>query len=144
MLSSWTHSQEQHPFMYRKRRHVHKWEVGHYLGANIDGLVQDCSNSSALAIELLQSCTKPLIYSVQAWCIMQASLHGYFSRLWKSDSWTLNNVLNVRTSIILCSFLQSFHSRKISVDIASIQHTKHIASISLKGHKWKIACIVNQ
>ena len=27
-----------------------------------DGLVQDCSNSSALAMELLQSCTKPLIY----------------------------------------------------------------------------------
>ena len=24
-----------------------------------DGLVQDCSNSSALALELLQSCTKP-------------------------------------------------------------------------------------
>ena len=27
----------------------------------IDGLVEDCSNSSALAMELLQSCTKPLI-----------------------------------------------------------------------------------
>ena len=30
----------------------------------IDGFVQDCSNSSALAMELLQSCTKPLIYSL--------------------------------------------------------------------------------
>ena len=29
---------------------------------NIDGLVLDCSNSSALAMELLQSCTKLLIY----------------------------------------------------------------------------------
>ena len=28
---------------------------------HIDGLVQDYSNSSALAMELLQSCTKPLI-----------------------------------------------------------------------------------
>ena len=28
----------------------------------IDGLVQDCGNSSALALELLQSCTKPSIY----------------------------------------------------------------------------------
>ena len=27
----------------------------------IDGLVQDCSNSSALAMELLQSCAKPRI-----------------------------------------------------------------------------------
>ena len=26
---------------------------------NIDGLAQDCRNSSALAMELLQSCTKP-------------------------------------------------------------------------------------
>ena len=28
----------------------------------IGGLVQDCNNSSALAMELLQSCTKPSIY----------------------------------------------------------------------------------
>ena len=27
-----------------------------------DGLVQDCSNSSALAMELLQSCIKPWTY----------------------------------------------------------------------------------
>ena len=31
--------------------------------SNIDGLVQDSSNSSALAMELLQSCTKPSICS---------------------------------------------------------------------------------
>ena len=29
----------------------------------IDGLVQDCSNSSALAMELLQSCTEPSIWN---------------------------------------------------------------------------------
>ena len=29
---------------------------------HVDGLVQDCGNSSALAMELLQSCTKPLMY----------------------------------------------------------------------------------
>ena len=29
-----------------------------------DGLVQDCSNSFANALELLQSCTKPSIYLV--------------------------------------------------------------------------------
>ena len=28
-----------------------------------DGLQPDCNNSSALAIELLQSCTKPSIFS---------------------------------------------------------------------------------
>ena len=31
--------------------------------AHVDGLVQDCGNSSALAMELLQSCTKPSMYS---------------------------------------------------------------------------------
>ena len=30
----------------------------------IDGLVHDCSNAIANALELLQSCTKPSIYSV--------------------------------------------------------------------------------
>ena len=34
---------------------------GHQYDQYIDGLVQDCSNSSALAMELLQSCTKPLM-----------------------------------------------------------------------------------
>ena len=30
---------------------------------HVDGLAQDCSNSSALAMELLQFCTKPSIWS---------------------------------------------------------------------------------
>ena len=34
---------------------------------NIDVLVQDCNNSSALAMELLQSCTKP-----STWCLQHA------------------------------------------------------------------------
>ena len=33
-----------------------------------DGLVQDCSNSSALAVELLQSYTKPSIYTYTFIC----------------------------------------------------------------------------
>ena len=33
-------------------------------GFYVDGLVQDCSNSSVLALELLQSCTKPSMWSV--------------------------------------------------------------------------------
>ena len=34
-----------------------------YVVLYIDGLVQDCSDSSTFAMELLQFCTKPLIYS---------------------------------------------------------------------------------
>ena len=40
----------------------------------IDGLAQDCSNSSALVMELLQSCTKPSIGGV--WCQKQACNAG--------------------------------------------------------------------
>ena len=38
----------------------------------IDGLVQDCSNSIADALELLQSCTKPSILSVMSPSYFQA------------------------------------------------------------------------
>ena len=34
---------------------------------DIDGLVQDCSNSIANALELLQSCIKPSIYGTEPW-----------------------------------------------------------------------------
>ena len=37
---------------------------------HFDGLAQDCSNSIANALELLQSCTKPLIYK----CILSYSV----------------------------------------------------------------------
>ena len=36
----------------------HNWGYSQF-----DGLVQDCSNSIANALELLQSCTKPLSYN---------------------------------------------------------------------------------
>ena len=36
-----------------------------HFGIYIDGLVQDCSNSIALAMELLQSCTEPSIYGIK-------------------------------------------------------------------------------
>ena len=33
-----------------------------WISHNVDGIEEDCSNSIANALELLQSCTKPLIY----------------------------------------------------------------------------------
>ena len=46
---------------------IRQWSISFYpcglLIAYIDGLVEDCSNSRVLAMELLQSCTKPSI-----WC----------------------------------------------------------------------------
>ena len=53
--------------------------------SQIDGLVQDCSNSIAKALELLQSCTKPWKWYI---CI-----HVFIRRLlwiltWHQPSWT--------------------------------------------------------
>ena len=51
-----------------------------------DGLVQDCSNSSALAMELLQSCTKP-----SYWYMTMLSI--ILSSFWHSDidsCWVMN------------------------------------------------------
>ena len=39
--------------------HYYYWKVK--IHCHLEGLVQDCSNSSANALELLQSCTKPCV-----------------------------------------------------------------------------------
>ena len=41
-----------------------KLHFGEYKQVYVDGLVQDCNKSVANALELLQSCTKPLMYQV--------------------------------------------------------------------------------
>ena len=52
-------------WLYEPMVNVLMWKRGDssaYAGVlHIDGLMQDCSNSSALALELLDSCTKPPI-----------------------------------------------------------------------------------
>ena len=43
----------------------------------IDGLVQDCSNSSANALELLQSCTKPSFVNIEMTQVVEILTHGW-------------------------------------------------------------------
>ena len=43
----------------------HRSHRSMHFGIYIDGLVHDCSNSIALAMELLQSCTEPSIYGIK-------------------------------------------------------------------------------
>ena len=43
---------------------LHDFDCSQIWRCHIDGLVQDCSNSSALAVESLQSCAKPSIFSM--------------------------------------------------------------------------------
>ena len=59
---------------------------------NTDGLVQNCSNCSVLAMELLQSCTKPSIY--HRWYLVTAYLWQH-----KLDSRTCTNCIEYGGSI---------------------------------------------
>ena len=56
-----------------------------YMTYHVDGLVQDCSNSSALAMELLQSCTKPSMYSIIRSSGDSKCLMDTFCREWVQD-----------------------------------------------------------
>ena len=49
---------------YKKKSVYLKKITCNYVYVYVDGLVQACSNSSAIAMELLQSCLKPLIWSI--------------------------------------------------------------------------------
>ena len=49
--------------------------LGH---AHFDGLVQDCSNSSALTMELLQSCTKPSICTATLSVYTRVAVYQYW------------------------------------------------------------------
>ena len=71
-----------HPFMpqlywiidgeksYITARHIRLQKEG------VNGLVQDCGNSSALALDLLQSCTKPLIWTPEIQCRVSHTAHN--------------------------------------------------------------------
>ena len=74
----------------------------------INGLVQGCSNSSALALELLQSCTKPLICNqgTSAWwpcTVINPILLTYFSLV---ANWA--QILEHKDQWQYCSFADTF------------------------------------
>ena len=50
----------------------------------IHDLVRDCSNSSTLAMELLQSCTKPLIYKSDYEFPMDTQCLLYVEEKWET------------------------------------------------------------
>ena len=73
-----------HPIWYHICLIFHSQHGIHNIDHNIDGLVQDCSNSSATALELLQSYTKPSI------------LYWWFRT--NQSEWDSQNVLSSRVT----------------------------------------------
>ena len=75
--------------------------------AHINALVQQCNNSSALAMELLQSCTKPLIYIL--------FLNSSFAKSSNSLKWIVYNLYSIpdstSTPYSLYNFLSELHPR---------------------------------
>ena len=64
---------------------------------HIDGLVKDCSNSSALAMELLQSCAKP---SIRYSSYQVGKDYSYYLFLLKSYIFVSNNSIALAGSVV--------------------------------------------
>ena len=85
---------------------------------HIDGLEQKCSNSSALALELLRSCTKPSTcvlcsvigyrwFWITCWTddvILACQILGIHNVL--STSWTLLNIVNIARVVNLLNTVE--------------------------------------
>ena len=86
------------------------------------GLVQDCSNSSALAMELLQSCTKPSIWSIWQICLIHKVQSGpIIARSLCSQILTINDVFSDNATQNLSQSIQlNLYLRVLAQYIANI------------------------
>ena len=87
----------------------------------VDGLVQDCSNSNVLAMELLQSCTKPLLHIFT----IRYELQICIDSLVQDCSISFANPLEILQSCIKPSI--SFFNNE-TVEIVLKEHKKHAKS----------------
>ena len=102
---------------------------------NVNGLVQDCSNSSALAMELLQSCTKSLMCS--------QNMGIYISKYWGNNKyvtghpWLIHVIVmwKVMASMITCGIELFIHSQTSIVQLLKFRNGYVIPYHTLLG-KW--------
>ena len=80
------------------------------MDAYIDGLVQDCSNSSTLPMKLLQSCTKPSIFSAATDILCQRKV--------TSSSWKCSPVIRSTAHYpLLPQLLLLVHSMTLTAEM---------------------------
>ena len=92
----------------------------------IDGLVQDSSISSALAMEILQSCTKPSILHVSV-----------LKKIWNFESWASENFLICWALMIVLNRVLLQHgipeSNRVSSGQAKVREIPDLAKVREKS-----------
>ena len=98
----------------------------HIYNKHIDGLEQDCSNSSALAMELLQSCTKPPILYVRKNVSMSKTL----------------KYCHKHTHIVNFSYILTHWGRVMHICISELNIIGSDNGLALTRHFWTNAGIL--
>ena len=108
-----------------------KWcRVAH----NIGGLVQDCSNSSALAMELLQSCTKPSMY-IEFWWIRSCQMLVGFLMSHQATIWHVIHH-TVYTYISLWDKMQQISHSCVSAVLCNWIEQKYVSIFKENGRTF--------
>ena len=115
---------------------------------HIDGLVQDCSNSSALAMELLQSCTKLSIYSAMYLCI--SGLSELFFFIWQHhmSHWVKSDIFGIIKStqytgddfMFLCGVVHRWHRHRPQILVYAINFEQLFRFLSFLARLLALTC----
>ena len=118
------------------------------IDARIDGLVQDCSNSSASAIELLQSCTKPLIWSCQLhWCLfcrLQLTINKLGLGECLAPFLVAGHLMNHQRHLICMTTSPNLVREWLqrSAWLINKWNEKNVSNDDLRWWEWLICCII--
>ena len=99
------------------------WSYAAGSAVYINGFVQDCSISSALALEILQSCTKPSIYRWYFVCLVMV---WYCSVL--SQTFTV-------TLLVLSVWYHGPNASKVALDLSHDSFDDELGIWLKKSHK---------
>ena len=103
---------------------------------HIDGLVQDCSNYSASAMELLQSCTEPSIYTYFMCILIQIQQNSLLGvQLMKRQHWSGLWLSNRRQAPSGFTHYSQWHSNAF-VDFVTISSSNDLMPVQHQAIIW--------
>ena len=104
-----------------------------------DSLLQYSSNSSALAMELLQSCTNPSIWKKERWLVLMRALEWRVCDiiiLGASDLMLMWLVMHALMETLVIIFMKTtFHFFFVVITVAAFDPIPHLSL-----NKWPILC----